>query len=186
MTACWPQRRGPTPRNDARPRGDDACDLIVDRSMTGRRVPVDFVALIKAHPGEHTLASTGVGTTTHLPGELMKASLGLKMTHVHSPARGRRCSRCSAAICRSHSPRFRRRCPSCVKAAIREDTFDGPAIQPCGRSAASVASNRSTHEPWRQADPHLAKQGGKELLDPYERPAAYHCDRIRPGAEVRD
>lgn len=61
--------------------GDGPNILIVNPSFPAAN-PREFVDLIKAHPGEYTFASAGVGTTTHLSGELMKASLGLNMTHV--------------------------------------------------------------------------------------------------------
>jgi tripartite-type tricarboxylate transporter receptor subunit TctC len=61
--------------------GDGPNILIVNPSFPAKNAK-DFVALVKAHPGEYTFASAGVGTTTHLSGELMKASLGLNMTHV--------------------------------------------------------------------------------------------------------
>jgi tripartite-type tricarboxylate transporter receptor subunit TctC len=61
--------------------GDGPNMLIVNPSLPVSNVK-EFVALMKAHPGEYTFASAGVGTTTHLSGELMKLSLGLELTHV--------------------------------------------------------------------------------------------------------
>lgn len=61
--------------------GDGPNILVVNPSFPAKNAK-DFVALVKAHPGKYTFASAGVGTTTHLSGELMKASLGLDMTHV--------------------------------------------------------------------------------------------------------
>lgn len=61
--------------------GDGPNILIVNPSLPAKTVK-EFVALIKAHPGEYTFASAGVGTTTHLSGELMKMSLQIDMTHV--------------------------------------------------------------------------------------------------------
>jgi tripartite-type tricarboxylate transporter receptor subunit TctC len=61
--------------------GDGPNMLIVNPSLPASNVK-EFVALIKTHPGQYTFASAGVGTTTHLSGELMKLSLGLDLTHV--------------------------------------------------------------------------------------------------------
>ena len=61
--------------------GDGPNLLIVNPSLPAANAK-EFVALMKANPGKYTFASAGVGTTTHLSGELMKASLGLDLTHV--------------------------------------------------------------------------------------------------------
>jgi tripartite-type tricarboxylate transporter receptor subunit TctC len=61
--------------------GDGPNILIANPSLPAKNAK-EFVELIKAHPGQYTFASAGVGTTTHLSGELMKTSLGLDMTHV--------------------------------------------------------------------------------------------------------
>lgn len=42
----------------------------------------EFVALAKKDPGKLTFASTGVGTSSQLVGELFQAEAGIKMTHV--------------------------------------------------------------------------------------------------------
>jgi tripartite-type tricarboxylate transporter receptor subunit TctC len=46
----------------------------------------DFIAYAKAHPGTLSIASSGIGTSLHLSGELFKAMAGIKFTHV--PYRG--------------------------------------------------------------------------------------------------
>jgi tripartite-type tricarboxylate transporter receptor subunit TctC len=46
----------------------------------------DFVALAKADPGKTTVASGGIGSTTHLTAELFQAKTGTRLTHV--PYRG--------------------------------------------------------------------------------------------------
>ena len=61
--------------------GDGPNVLIVNPSLPAKDIK-EFVALIKAHPGKYSFASAGVGTTTHLSGELMKSTLGLDMVHV--------------------------------------------------------------------------------------------------------
>jgi tripartite-type tricarboxylate transporter receptor subunit TctC len=61
--------------------GDGPNVLIVNPSLPAKDIKA-FVALIKAHPGKYSFASAGVGTTTHLSGELMKSTLGLDMVHV--------------------------------------------------------------------------------------------------------
>jgi len=46
----------------------------------------EFIAYAKANPGKVNMASSGVGTSIHLSGELFMAMTGVKMTHV--PYRG--------------------------------------------------------------------------------------------------
>jgi tripartite-type tricarboxylate transporter receptor subunit TctC len=61
--------------------GDGPNMLIVSSSLPAANAK-EFVALIKGNPGKYSFASAGVGTTTHLSGELMKASLRLDLVHV--------------------------------------------------------------------------------------------------------
>jgi tripartite-type tricarboxylate transporter receptor subunit TctC len=42
----------------------------------------EFIAFAKARPGELNFASTGVGTGSHLAGELLKALAGISLVHV--------------------------------------------------------------------------------------------------------
>ena len=42
----------------------------------------EFIALARAHPGELSFASGGVGSSTHLTPELLKSVTGTKMNHV--------------------------------------------------------------------------------------------------------
>ena len=60
----------------------DGPNILIANPSVPIKTANDFVELIKAHPDQYTFASAGVGTTTHLSGELMKLSLGLRMTHV--------------------------------------------------------------------------------------------------------
>jgi tripartite-type tricarboxylate transporter receptor subunit TctC len=46
----------------------------------------EFIAYAKANPGKLSIASSGVGTSLHLSGELFKAMAGIQFTHV--PYRG--------------------------------------------------------------------------------------------------
>jgi tripartite-type tricarboxylate transporter receptor subunit TctC len=46
----------------------------------------EFIAHARANPGKITFASSGIGTSTHLSGELFKRIAGIEMTHV--PYRG--------------------------------------------------------------------------------------------------
>jgi tripartite-type tricarboxylate transporter receptor subunit TctC len=46
----------------------------------------EFIAYCKANPGKINMASSGLGTSVHLSGELFMAMTGVKMTHV--PYRG--------------------------------------------------------------------------------------------------
>jgi tripartite-type tricarboxylate transporter receptor subunit TctC len=50
------------------------------------RTVAEFVAYGKANPGKINMASSGVGTSVHLSGELFMAMTGVRMTHV--PYRG--------------------------------------------------------------------------------------------------
>ena len=52
-------------------------------SVVGCRPTVpEFIALAKANPGRLTMASAGVGTASHLAGELFKMTTGVEMVHV--------------------------------------------------------------------------------------------------------
>ncbi|OZI18927.1 hypothetical protein CAL26_14735 [Bordetella genomosp. 9] len=46
----------------------------------------EFIAYAKAHPGKVTYASFGVGSTSHLSGEVLNSAAGINMVHV--PYRG--------------------------------------------------------------------------------------------------
>jgi tripartite-type tricarboxylate transporter receptor subunit TctC len=46
----------------------------------------EFIAYAKAHPGKVNMASSGIGTSVHLSGELFKAMAGVDLVHV--PYRG--------------------------------------------------------------------------------------------------
>ena len=57
----------------------------VHPSVPAKTVP-EFIAYAKANPGKISMASTGVGTSTHLSGELFKMMAGVDLVHV--PYRG--------------------------------------------------------------------------------------------------
>src|SRR4051795_5530200 len=59
--------------------------MAVPNSSPDRSVP-DFIARAKADPGKVTYASSGVGTSLHLAGELFKRMAGIDLTHI--PYRG--------------------------------------------------------------------------------------------------
>ena len=59
--------------------------MAVPNSSPDRSVP-DFIARAKANPGKMTYASSGVGTSLHLAGELFKRMAGVDLTHI--PYRG--------------------------------------------------------------------------------------------------
>lgn len=46
----------------------------------------EFIALVRARPGQFAYATSGVGTSTHLMGELMAQMIGTELTHI--PYRG--------------------------------------------------------------------------------------------------
>lgn len=54
-------------------------------AMPVKNLP-EFIALLKANPEKYSYGSSGVGTVTHLAGELFKSLAGVKMVHV--PYRG--------------------------------------------------------------------------------------------------
>jgi len=59
--------------------------MVVHPSVPARSVP-EFIAYAKANPGKINMASSGVGTSIHLSGELFKLMAGVEMQHV--PYRG--------------------------------------------------------------------------------------------------
>ena len=59
--------------------------LVVNAGLGVGSVP-DLIARAKAHPGELTYGTSGVGTAPHLSGELFDLMAGVKLTHV--PYRG--------------------------------------------------------------------------------------------------
>ena len=60
--------------------------FIVGHSNTGANSFKDFVAQVKAKPGEYTYGSSGIGSTHHLTMEALKAALNLDIRHI--PFRG--------------------------------------------------------------------------------------------------
>jgi tripartite-type tricarboxylate transporter receptor subunit TctC len=59
--------------------------MVVNPSVPAASVP-EFIAYAKANPGKINMASAGIGTGTHLAGELFKSMAGVNMIHV--PYRG--------------------------------------------------------------------------------------------------
>jgi tripartite-type tricarboxylate transporter receptor subunit TctC len=59
--------------------------MVINPAIPVRSVS-DFLAFAKANPGKINMASAGVGTGTHLAGELFKSMAGVEMVHV--PYRG--------------------------------------------------------------------------------------------------
>jgi len=59
--------------------------MVVNPSVPAKTVP-EFIAYAKANPGKVNMASSGVGTSIHLSGELFKLMTGINMQHV--PYRG--------------------------------------------------------------------------------------------------
>jgi tripartite-type tricarboxylate transporter receptor subunit TctC len=57
----------------------------VNPSFPAKTVP-EFIAYAKANPGKINMASGGIGTSTHVAGELFKMMTGVSMAHV--PYRG--------------------------------------------------------------------------------------------------
>src|SRR6201999_165727 len=59
--------------------------LVVNSKLEAKTLQ-DFVAMVKAKPGEFNYGTTGVGAANHLVTELFSSKAGLRMTHV--PYRG--------------------------------------------------------------------------------------------------
>ncbi len=59
--------------------------LVVHPSVRANTI-AELVALLKAQPDSHSFASSGIGSSVHLAGELFKLMTGTQMTHV--PYRG--------------------------------------------------------------------------------------------------
>jgi tripartite-type tricarboxylate transporter receptor subunit TctC len=59
--------------------------MVIHPSVPANTVP-EFIAYAKANPGKINMASSGVGTSLHLSGELFKLMTGINMEHV--PYRG--------------------------------------------------------------------------------------------------
>jgi tripartite-type tricarboxylate transporter receptor subunit TctC len=55
--------------------------MVVDRTFPARSV-TDFIAYAKANPDKLNFASSGVGASNHMSGELFKIMTGIAMTHV--------------------------------------------------------------------------------------------------------
>jgi tripartite-type tricarboxylate transporter receptor subunit TctC len=75
--------------------------MVVSPSFPAKTIP-EFVAYAKANPGKINMASSGVGSGTHLAGELFKMMAGVDMVHV--PYRHPRSPICLVDRCRSASP----------------------------------------------------------------------------------
>ena len=59
--------------------------LVVNNDLPARSVP-ELVALLKANAGKYAYGSSGIGTTPHLSGEMLKQMVGADILHV--PYRG--------------------------------------------------------------------------------------------------
>jgi tripartite-type tricarboxylate transporter receptor subunit TctC len=55
--------------------------MVVNPSVPAKSVP-EFVAYAKANPGKLNVASSGIGTTLHIAGELFKMMTGINMVNV--------------------------------------------------------------------------------------------------------
>ena len=55
--------------------------MVVNPSFPAKTVP-EFIAYAKANPGKINMASAGIGTPSHVSGELFKMMTGIDMVHV--------------------------------------------------------------------------------------------------------
>ncbi len=60
-------------------------NLLVAHPSLGANNLKDIIALAKQKPGDIIYGSSGLGTTTHLAGELVNVMAGVKLTHVPYP-----------------------------------------------------------------------------------------------------
>jgi tripartite-type tricarboxylate transporter receptor subunit TctC len=60
--------------------------VLVASTQSGVRNIDEFVSLVKKNPGKFSYGSSGVGTSLHLAGEMVKEKAGIFMTHI--PYRG--------------------------------------------------------------------------------------------------
>ena len=67
---------------------DTSPNVFVATKASGITSIKDLVERAKAHPGELSYASAGIGTTPHLAGELLKLAAGIKVTHIPYPGAG--------------------------------------------------------------------------------------------------
>src|SRR5580765_5221410 len=56
--------------------------LLVVRSSLPVNTVAELIAYAKANPGKLNYASSGIGSTAHLTGELLKRAAGIEMTHI--------------------------------------------------------------------------------------------------------
>ena len=59
----------------------NALMLLVSPSVPAKTVP-EFIAYAKANPGKLNYGSSGVGSTTHLSGEVLSSMAGIKLVHI--------------------------------------------------------------------------------------------------------
>jgi tripartite-type tricarboxylate transporter receptor subunit TctC len=56
--------------------------LVVNPAAMPANTFAEFLKLLKANPNKYFFASTGIGTSAHLSGELLKTMMGVEATHV--------------------------------------------------------------------------------------------------------
>ena len=59
-----------------------APNVLVIRPSTPAKNVKELIALAKAHPGQLTYASPGVGSTNHLAGEMLRLATGIDIVHI--------------------------------------------------------------------------------------------------------
>jgi tripartite-type tricarboxylate transporter receptor subunit TctC len=84
--------------------------LVVHPSLPVRDLK-EFIAYAKANPGKLSYSSAGVGSASHLAGELLKTMAGIDMVHVPNKGMNPRSSTSWAARSRCCSPA----CPACSR-----------------------------------------------------------------------
>ena len=62
--------------------------VLVASPASGVKNAADFIQLVSKNPGKYSYGSSGVGTSLHLAGEMLKSQGKLFMTHIPLPRRG--------------------------------------------------------------------------------------------------
>src|SRR6516225_5916088 len=82
--------------------------MVVNPSVSAKTVP-EFIAYAKANPGKVNMGSAGIGSGSHLAGELLKMRAGIDMVHVPFAEPHLHLQACSAHKWKSYSPLLPRR-----------------------------------------------------------------------------
>ena len=170
------------------------------QSIVPAKTMPELIAYAKANPGKINMASSGVGSLSHMCGELFKTMAGIDMVHV--PYRSEAsCPICSADRCRSRSVRYPRRSSTSGRPNCARLRSQRPCVSQCLQDIPTVAEfvpgYRGQRLVWhRRAQKHAgrdrrqAQQGDqRSLADPKMKArlpisALFRADDARRAWEV--